>query len=61
MPDKTKCTNEDCPIKIRCLRYTSKPSEHQQAYQRFEPVKFELKNGHYWTCEHEIEIELTKD
>jgi hypothetical protein len=36
MPDIAKCTNEKCTLKEKCYRWTSKPSEHQQAYHKFE-------------------------
>ncbi len=28
--DGTMCRGYDCPVKETCLRYTAKPSEHQE-------------------------------
>jgi hypothetical protein len=39
MPDITKCTGEDCPVKIECYRYTSVPNQHYQAYFTSPPIK----------------------
>jgi hypothetical protein len=36
MPDIAKCINEKCTLKEKCYRWTSKPSEYQQAYHKFE-------------------------
>ncbi len=38
MPDIAMCTNEGCPLKQKCFRYTAKPSEHRQSYSMFEPT-----------------------
>ena len=38
MPDIAKCYGEGCPLKEKCYRYTSKPSEYRQAY--FTPPPF---------------------
>ena len=35
MPDLTLCTNEECPIKIKCHRYIIKPNPQWQSYARF--------------------------
>lgn len=35
MPDIAKCSNENCPLKEKCYRFTSKPSEFSQAYADF--------------------------
>lgn len=46
MPDITKCTNEECPLKETCYRYTVEPDEYQ-SYAKFEITK----NGsceNYW-------------
>ena len=37
MPDITKCTNESCPLKESCYRWTSNPTEHVQSYCEFYP------------------------
>ena len=39
MPDITMCTNEECPMKHKCYRYTAKPSEYSQSYGIFKPKK----------------------
>jgi hypothetical protein len=36
MPDISKCTNENCPLKTTCYRYTCKPDRWGQAYTEFE-------------------------
>lgn len=46
MPDITKCEGTNCPLKERCYRYTSQPSEYLQSYFIGTPVK---KDG---TCEY---------
>jgi hypothetical protein len=50
MSDKTKCTNDKCPIKHTCYRWTAPADPLWQAYQRFEP----FHNGDYYTCKHYI-------
>lgn len=37
MSDITKCTNKECGISNTCYRFTSKPSEYNQYYSKFEP------------------------
>lgn len=37
MPDISKCTNDECPLKNKCYRFTCEPSEYQKSYTRFEP------------------------
>ena len=34
--DITKCTNKDCPLRGKCLRFVIKPNELKQSYQRFQ-------------------------
>lgn len=50
MPDISKCSNEDCPLKESCYRYKVKPNPFRQAYTTYEPNK----DGK--TCNHFIEI-----
>jgi hypothetical protein len=38
MPDITMCNGVDCPVKDKCYRYTSKPSD-RQSYFLFPPFK----------------------
>jgi hypothetical protein len=48
MPDIILCTNEDCPLKEKCYRWTAEPDEHQ-SFAEFIPDKDE-------DCEYFIEI-----
>jgi hypothetical protein len=32
MADITMCSGDGCPWKLKCVRYTSKPSDDRQAY-----------------------------
>ena len=45
-PDITMCSNEDCPKKLDCYRFTAPPDQYWQSY-----CKFELKDGE---CEYFI-------
>ena len=47
MPDITKCNGEGCPIKEKCYRYTSEPSEYYQSYFTNAPIK-DNKCEYYW-------------
>lgn len=38
MPDIALCTNETCPLKDNCYRYTAIPDEYRQSYCKFAPV-----------------------
>jgi hypothetical protein len=40
--DISKCENKDCPLSVRCLRFTCKPNEYRQSYAKFEP---KINNG----------------
>jgi hypothetical protein len=44
MPDITKCQNNSCPIREKCYRYKSRPSE-LQSYASF---KYELGGCDYF-------------
>jgi hypothetical protein len=35
--DISKCENKDCPLSVKCLRFTCKPNEYRQSYAKFEP------------------------
>ena len=48
MPDITICTNNKCPLRRLCYRFTAKPNKEWQSYGLFEPVKME--DGNY-CCE----------
>lgn len=41
MADVTKCSNEDCPIKMDCFRHTAQDNNYRQPYSSF---KFENNN-----------------
>lgn len=47
MPDITKCRGTDCPVKEKCFRFTSEPSEFKQSYFADVPGKLE---GNEFTC-----------
>lgn len=49
MADITKCTNQNCPIKGRCYRYTAKDDSKWQSYSYFEPYEHNgrIKCDHY--------------
>ena len=38
MVDIAKCANEDCTLKEKCYRYTSKPDEYWQSYMDFKQI-----------------------
>jgi hypothetical protein len=42
MPDISKCENEACPLKDTCYRFTCKPNELWQSYDKFD---FEIIDG----------------
>lgn len=44
MPDITKCTNRECPIRTNCWRFTA-PSSDRQSVSMF---KYEDGCSHYW-------------
>ena len=58
MPDITKCSNESCPLKESCYRWTSKPSEFQQSYAKFDYyIEYDLKTAkHVPGCDDFMEI-----
>ncbi len=39
MPDISKCTGDDCPIKDQCYRYRSISSNQRQSYIAIPPYK----------------------
>lgn len=45
MPDIAKCTNDKCPIKLSCYRFTCEPSEYNQSYNYFWLYASDSKNG----------------
>jgi len=54
MPDISKCSHPTCPLRKKCYRFTSKPSEFRQAYGDFSPTKNE-KTGKY-ECDYFMKI-----
>ena len=38
MPDISKCSNADCPIKHTCYRWTAPPNPDWQSYATFTPT-----------------------
>lgn len=50
MPDITKCKGDGCPLKDKCWRYTSQPSEYRQSWFVESPYR-EEKCEHYWKKE----------
>lgn len=50
MTDITKCTGHNCPVKLKCYRFTA-PSSEYQSYFSEPPISVEdgkLKCDHYW-------------
>lgn len=45
MPDISKCTNDQCPIREKCYRFTSEPNEYGQSYSYFTPTVTERNDG----------------
>lgn len=55
MPDITKCSNNDCPLRHSCYRYQASDSQ-RQSYAKFE---FTINAGkyscnYYWTTNTEV-------
>jgi len=46
MPDISKCTGGDCPLKETCFRYLAKPSFRQSYFA--EPPYTDQGCEHYW-------------
>lgn len=49
--DITMCQNHNCPLKMRCYRYTAKPDPHWQSYFMVNPLKVEkgiAKCEYFW-------------
>lgn len=38
MPDITMCVNKDCPLRMKCYRFTAVPTPYWQSYTDFKPV-----------------------
>jgi hypothetical protein len=54
MSDITKCTNESCPLKEQCYRWTAPVEPMSQAYHHFMPTDW---GTGVLACEHHIPIE----
>ena len=52
MPDISKCEGTDCPLKMKCYRYTSESSEFWQSYSDFTHYLNDGKTE----CEYFLEI-----
>lgn len=48
MPDISMCTNDRCPIKVGCYRFTAIPGVMLQSYSSWE---FKIVNGNHITCD----------
>ena len=58
MPDIAKCSNDSCPSKDTCYRFTSTPSPFRQSYQDFKYHPGTGKCDHYWNdVEYKREIQ----
>lgn len=51
MPDISMCRNEECPLKLKCYRYTAIPSEFMQSYTSFKPIIVDksVKCSAFWS------------
>jgi len=60
MPDISKCTGTNCPLKEKCYRYTSQSNEYRQSYLM--DIPFTIKQGMV-VCDHfmNIPIPLSKE
>lgn len=49
MPDITMCEGGDCPYRLRCYRFTAKPSGLMQSWFMEPPYKSDEKScDYYW-------------
>jgi hypothetical protein len=48
MADISKCSNENCSMKQKCLRYTVDPNKYHQSYTLFIPKRNSVEN---FNCE----------
>lgn len=46
MPDITMCSNETCPLRTTCYRFTATPNPRYQSFSFFNPTK----EGSTYTC-----------
>jgi len=51
MSDISKCSNNKCPSRNKCYRYTCEPSKYWQAYSDFKPGKGKKKCEAYWKAQ----------
>jgi len=49
MADITKCTNDECPLRNGCYRYTAPNDEIQQWYSKFNFFEIEINE---YGCEY---------
>lgn len=38
MPDITMCINKECPLRMKCYRFTAVPTLDWQSYAEYKPV-----------------------
>lgn len=46
--DITACTNNKCPSRLKCYRFTVMPNPYWQAYAKFTPDKKKGKCENFW-------------
>ncbi len=51
MPDITMCSNDDCPMSLRCYRHEAEPNMRWQSYSAFSPAE-DGKCNHFWAIDH---------
>ena len=58
MADITKCSDEECPMKETCYRYTAKANEYRQSYFTNSPKVKKLTGydcDYYWKVKGETD------
>ena len=52
MSDITKCTNDECPLRSECYRFTATNNDIQQWYAKFDFFEVELNEIVEYGCKH---------
>lgn len=52
MADITKCTNDECPLRNECYRYTAANDDIQQWYSNFKFFEIEINEIVEYGCEY---------
>ncbi len=52
MADITKCTNDECPLRNECYRFTATNDDIQQWYAKFDFFEVELNELNEYGCKH---------